>query len=428
MAIDLEVLIEIQGKEQLAGFIRGNSVEDASFIYSDEYMQLPDVKAISISLPLQKEAFTVTQTRTFFEGLLPEGFSRKSVAHWLKADEDDYVTILEKLGNECLGAIRICRAGSDEIEASYEALSSKQVCALAAEGATKSTELLMETHLSLTGASGKVGLYYDERDNQWYLPKGKAASTHIVKQSHVRLQQIVLNEQLCMLTAKKIGIDVSDSFIINLSHGEEDKVLFATKRYDRVVVDEKKVEDLCSPLRLHQEDFSQALGIPASKKYERKNESYMERMFRVLNNYSANPIEDRMKLWNMLLFHYFIGNTDSHVKNFSLLYSEDMKSIRLAPAYDIVCTGIYHLTDEMSFYIGGQLQISDMNRETFSAAAKSVGLGEKLAMKEYDYIKQNIISCMEEAAKELYDMGFDEAFDVQKKICDLIKEKCMRDA
>ena len=71
------------------------------------------------------------------------------------------------------------------------------------------------SHLSLTGASGKVGLYYDAAGKQWYLPKGTAPSTHIVKQSHVRLDGIVTNEQLSMMTAAKCGIDVPESFIYN---------------------------------------------------------------------------------------------------------------------------------------------------------------------------------------------------------------------
>lgn len=34
-------------------------------------------------LALQKESFHPEQTRCFFEGLLPEGFSRKAVANWM---------------------------------------------------------------------------------------------------------------------------------------------------------------------------------------------------------------------------------------------------------------------------------------------------------------------------------------------------------
>ena len=76
----------------------------------------------------------------------------------------------------------------------------------------------METHLSLTGASGKVGLYL--KDGEWYKPLGMAGSTHIVKQSHIRLNNIVQNELLCILTAKNLNLDVINSFIVNMGFGD----------------------------------------------------------------------------------------------------------------------------------------------------------------------------------------------------------------
>ena len=72
-------------------------------------------------------------------------------------------------------------------------MSAEEVKRLAQEGATESAELVTKAHLSLTGASGKVGLYYDNEKDEWYLPYGDAPSTHIVKQSHVRLKNIVAN-------------------------------------------------------------------------------------------------------------------------------------------------------------------------------------------------------------------------------------------
>lgn len=415
---ELLVSIEIEGKQHLAGFIEGINCEDARFRYADEYLCMAGIKPISISLPLQKEYFSPKETKCFFEGLLPEGFSRRALANWAKVDESDYLSILEVLGQECLGAICVESKSSNKSEAAYELLSEEQVHALAAEGATKSTELLMETHLSLTGASGKVGLYYDIPNGQWYLPKGKAASTHIVKQSHVRLNRIVLNEQLCMLTAKKLGIDVPDSFIVDLGEGKETEVLYATQRYDRILQSDSYIGDLQCPYRLHQEDFSQALGIPASEKYEKTNSFYMKKMFQLLNVYSSNPVEDRLKLWDRIVFNFLIGNTDCHVKNYSLLYSPDLKSIRLAPAYDILCTRVYGTTNEMSFYIGGILDIAKINRDTFIRAANEVGIGEKLAMKNFDQLLDRIGICMDDAAEELFQMGFQDIFSVR----DAIKE------
>ncbi|MGN0368262.1 MAG: type II toxin-antitoxin system HipA family toxin [Wujia sp.] len=413
---ELQVYIEWKGNWQLAGIIKGENHEDAGFCYADEYLSIADIRPISIQLPLQKEPFRPEQTRCFFEGLLPEGFSRKAVANWMKADENDYLTILEKLGQECLGAICIQSKETNLREATYEPLSDEQVYALASEGATKSTEVLMDTHLSLTGASGKAGLYYDSAHQKWYLPRGSATSTHIVKQSHIRLGRIVLNEQLCMLTAKKMGIDVPDSFIINLGEAREQDVLYATARYDRDMSSQIYIDNLQCPYRLHQEDFSQALGIPSAEKYETKYGSYLKRMFKLLNDFSSNPVEDRIKLWNRIVFNYLIGNTDCHVKNFSLLYSSDLKSIRLAPAYDIVCTRMYGTTNEMSFYIGGELDITNMNRDTFVHAANEVGLGQRLAMKNYDRLSEQLEGCIDEAADELFHMGFQDAISVRDAI------------
>ena len=420
---ELHVSIEIEGKQCLVGVIEGKNCEDARFKYADEYLSISGIRPISISLPLQKSYFSPRETKCFFEGLLPEGFSRRAVASWAKVDESDYLAILEKLGQECLGAI--CVLGSEENinRSSYEPLTYEQVHALASEGATKSTELLMETHLSLTGASGKVGLYYDSLKKQWYLPKGGAASTHIVKQSHVRLNRIVLNEQLCMLTAKKMGIDVPDSFIVNLGNGSETEVLYATMRYDRDLHSDIFIGDLECPFRLHQEDFAQALGIPSSEKYEKDDTFYMKRMFKLLNDYSSNPVEDRQKLWNRIVFNYLIGNTDCHVKNYSLLYSSDFKSVRLAPAYDIVCTRIYGTTNEMSFYVGGELDITKINRDTFIQAADEVGLGRKLAMKNFDLLSDKMEACIDAAAYELNQMGFQDALAVRDAMKEVIFKK-----
>lgn len=63
---------------------------------------------------------------------------------------------------------------------------------------------------------------------------GSAPSNYIVKQSHVRLSNIVINEQFCLLTAEKLGIDVPESFVLQAGKNktEDAAILFATKRYD----------------------------------------------------------------------------------------------------------------------------------------------------------------------------------------------------
>ena len=382
MMRDLNVSIEIRGEQVHAGVISGEDASAACFSYAAEYLESAR-PAISVSLPLQEEAFSARQTKNFFEGLLPEGFTRRSVAEWMRTDEEDYIRILAGLGRECLGALRITEEGAPPVTSSYERLSPARVHALAAEGAVRSAELVTASHVSLTGASGKVGLYYDPAADVWYLPVGDAPGTHIVKQSHVRLEKIVANEQLCMMTARALGIPVPECFIVDTGRGKDEDVLFASSRYDRKLSPEgRMIGDIRSPLRLHQEDFSQALGIPASRKYEHDDEGYLPGMFGLLRDRSARPLEDRNRLWDMLVLDFLIGNTDSHIKNFSLLYTEDLSSVRLAPAYDILSTVIYESsTKDMAFNIGGRTDIRELDRSAFAEAADECGLGVRAALR-----------------------------------------------
>ena len=413
----LKVRMEISGSSVFVGEIFYKSSEDAAFQYAEEYLNAPVAVPISISLPLQSNSFTPMQTKNFFEGLLPEGFTRRAVAQWLRVDEGDYLSILKGLGSECLGAIQIMDEEYKE-NSSYEKLTLEEVKALANEGAVKSAAIMTETHLSLAGASGKVGLYFDEGSGNWFLPRGLAPSTHIVKQSHVRLKNIVANEQLTLMTAKKLGINIAESFIVNLGAGEDENVLLASKRYDRCFTDDVKlIDSLPCPLRLHQEDFAQALGISSANKYERKGDNYLLKCFELLRKYSTNPLEDRAEFFRRIIYNYLVGNTDGHIKNFSLLYTSDLKSVRLAPAYDLISTTVYKEgTRKMSLYLENECLIDAINKEIITHSAQQVGLGSKLAGNILDTMANNFESALRDSAEELEEQGFRNAMHIANLI------------
>ena len=68
------------------------------------------------------------------------------------------------------------------------------------------------------------------------------------------------------------------------------------------------------------------MGIPAAAKYEQTSSGYMRGMFEILRKYSADPVADQLRLWDIIVFDYLIGNTDAHIKNFSLLYGKDLRT------------------------------------------------------------------------------------------------------
>lgn len=411
--------IEIKGCQVYVGEICGNTPEDARFSYAESYMENPETVPVSLSLPFSDSAFSPVQTKNFFEGLLPEGFTRRCVAEWMHVNENDYLSILSGLGCECLGALRITEGENPQVLPDYRKLSFAEVRNLAKEGASESAQLVTKSHLSLTGASGKAGLYYDENAGQWYLPIGNAPSTHIVKQSHIRLEGIVTNEQLCLLTASYLGIDTPDSFVIDTGNAEDGDVLLATKRYDRMNDSSKErfIHHLPVPLRLHQEDFAQALGIPAASKYEHHQDGYLKKMFELIRAYSSDPVADQLRLWDMSIFNYLIGNTDNHIKNFSLLYSPDLKHIRLAPAYDMISTAIYESsTREMALSIGNLYTLDKITRRHFEIEAKNAGLGLRLAMKKFDTMVSGFEEALQKASSFLENQGFANAEGIRKRI------------
>ena len=413
----IEISIEISGSQVHVGDITGNSSSDGVFTYSSDYIRSPYARPISISLPLQEKSFSEIQTRNFFDGLLPEGFVRRAIAKDIQKDEKDYINILSELGQECLGAIQIGNYG-ESVTPEYVRMSPAEVKELANEGVSKSINLVKKAHLSLTGASGKVGLYYDSSNRSWYLPKGTAPSTYIVKQSHVRLNDIVVNEQLSLLTAKKLGIVIPNSFIVHRDTKDEKNVLFATKRYDRIITDKSRnISGLSAPFRLHQEDFAQAIGISSIDKYEQNGEHYLKKMTDLLRNYSADPMSDIVKLWDAVVYSFLLGNTDGHLKNFSLLYSSDLKSLRLAPMYDIVATTIYeNSVRNMAFSINGKKLLDELKMADFEMEAESIGLSKKFAANRLKYFLDNFESALRISANELMSDGYITANQIQMNI------------
>ncbi len=431
----LDVYIEIDGEQRRVGCITGDTEFDAAFSYSEEHLGARNARPLSLSLPLREEPYSAAETRSFFEGLLPEGFLRRTVAENNRTDANDYLSLLELLGAECLGAIQIRSEGTYVPEPEYRPLDTEMMFRLAAEGATTSADLVVESHLSLTGASGKIGAYRDA-EGHWFLPVGSAPSTHILKQSHIRYEYIVQNEQLALRTAKLMGISVPHSEIVE-SEVDDNRtyagrigispsteiLLFATERYDRVLDGSTKmISGVPCPLRLHQEDFGQALGIIAADKYERPGGQYMRRMFDLIRRCSASPIEDQIKLWDMLVFHWLIGNTDGHIKNFSLLYDRNLRSLRLAPAYDIISTIVYDShSSEMAIAIGDELKWNNIDRSCFEKATRELRLSKGIFMDRFDELNETFEPALTAAAGLLSEEGYSEATAIADKLKEMRK-------
>ena len=195
-------------------------------------------------------------------------------------------------------------------------------------------------------------------------------------------------------------------------------MLFATKRFDRVIDETSEIIDgLKRPFRIHQEDFAQAMGIASFEKYEREGQNYAEKMFEIIRSYAKKPLEDQLALWNRIVYNYVLGNTDAHIKNYSLLYDSDLERTSLAPAYDMLSTVIYEsATRNMSFNIGGKINLDRIGEDDFRILASKVGVGEKPAMDNYQNVLNLFENAIKESAKELQEIGFANAGSIADRI------------
>lgn len=86
-----------------------------------------------------------------------------------------------------------------------------------------------------------------------------------------------------------------------------------------------------------------------------------------------------------------------------------MKSIRLAPAYDIVSTMIYkNSTEDMALSIDGKYNINEISRESFGKAATQVGIGSKIAMRRFDTMVNGFTTALQKAKRELDMLGINQ--------------------
>ena len=124
-----------------------------------------------------------------------------------------------------------------------------------------------------------------------------------------------------------------------------------------------------------------------------------------------------MKLWDLTVFNFLVGNTDNHLKNLSLLYNASLASVRLAPAYDVISTTVYPgSTRELSMRIGDAVTIDDVSEISFRMAAREVGIGEKLAIKCFFAMAQQFEPALASTTEELTGKGFTNAAQLREQI------------
>lgn len=375
--------LEVYFFDVLVGYFEQNKHGKNIFRYDESYLAATNSLPISISLPLQAEAFDTHTTHNFFAGMLPEDSTRKIIARNLGVSANNDYSILEKIGGECAGALSIRLNGASEHKPGYKELSKHELAKIINELPTK--PLLagdFEIRISLAGVQEKLAVAI--HDNKIYLPLNGAPSTHILKPEIPGLEpNTVINEAYCLKLAHLIGLKVADCTIGQV----DDKKYLLVQRYDRLA----KFTNQFEIMRFHQEDFCQALDIDPKDKYQNEGGPSIKQCFKLLRNVATQQLESIPGLLDAIIFNFIVGNCDAHGKNFSLLYFED--KINLSPLYDILCTRIYPgISDKMAMKIGGEYVIDKVQSHDLKEMFEDCGLNKSLSLQRLREINDLIIN------------------------------------
>ena len=407
------------------GYILKNNKQ---FIYSNDYLLAADAIPLSASLPLKKTPYTQDEFRPYFEGLLAEGSARAQLTGELKIKEDDYLSLLEECGKECIGDVVVTKEDAPSINCDYEALTKEDFASIFSDE-PHIFEQNAASRLSLAGTQSKTGLarFRDEiTDDSWFKPIDFAATTHILKTSNIR--NIPENEFLCMKAAKACGLDVAEVGLIDLK-----TPVLSVERFDRkihCIAGERPIV-----YRVHQEDFAQAFGVMPQSKYVELEGGSIASISRFLRMYSIQPAKDIELFSKMLCFNYVVGNCDAHLKNYSILITETKNGgykIRLSPAYDFVCTTVFpRFSRDMAMRFAGVQSIDDVVPQTFIHLAEEIGISVNSLKSIALTISENVISEILNAGKGKYGNVFEStpyiADDIEEDIVprlQVMKEFC----
>lgn len=184
-------------------------------------------------------------------------------------------------------------------------------------------------------------------------------------------------EDVAMRMAEITGIKVVPHALMKIN----DKYAYITKRIDRNINKE------CVVLYA-MEDFCQLSNRLTQDKYKGSYEACA----RIIKKYSAYPGFDLTELFLRIVFSFVIGNSDMHLKNFSLMECESAsRKFSLSAAYDMLPVNIVVPEDEeeMALTLNGKKR--NLRKKDFLQFAEQCGISKKTALNMIN----KICSCKE---------------------------------
>jgi serine/threonine-protein kinase HipA len=224
---------------------------------------------------------------------------------------------------------------------------------------------------------------------------------YILKPQVGQFEALPESEHLVMCMADAVGIaTVPHALIPNGS-----TYAYITKRIDRIFYKDR-VE------KLAMEDFCQ-LGLRLTQ--DKYRGSY-EQCGKIIKQYSERSRLDLAELFIRTVFFYITGNSDMHLKNFSLIETKvgSMQYV-LSSAYDLLPVKVIMPEDQEDFALAMNGKKTNIRKKDFFLFAENLGITENAAQKMITHLvaqKDMLQSmCMESYLPDLLKKSFSELIE-----------------
>ncbi len=220
---------------------------------------------------------------------------------------------------------------------------------------------------TVPGVQKKLSLHLFSENNKPRLTLVNYPTGYILKPQVSQFESLPEAEQLVMSMAETVGIMTVPHALIS----KNSSYAYITKRVDRIITD-------TAVKMLAMEDFCQLDFRLTQDKYKG---SY-ERCAKIIERYSCRKGLDLTELFLRLVFSFVVGNSDMHLKNFSLLEtSEGSEMYQLSPAYDLLPVNVILPEDQEECALALNGKKMNLRKKDFLVFADNCGLSRTSAEK-----------------------------------------------
>jgi serine/threonine-protein kinase HipA len=255
-----------------------------------------------------------------FDMILPEGERRLRIEAARKIVRADAFSLLSYVGANPVNRVRFLQPEAAFDQAVPQLPTPKEI-ANSSGGQALFQRLMADLDLrqGIAGVQPKVlGIVKDAHKLSPEL-RQQRGSTHILKASTPTFPFLAANEFICLKIFAMAGLTIPN---VTLSADGE---LLLVERFD--ILGEGK--------HLGFEEAAVLMGENSATKYQRDYGSMIESLALFVDSQSEDAM--RRDVSKALVLNWLLGNGDAHLKNFGVLYHDDL-DVRLAPFYDVVST------------------------------------------------------------------------------------------